>query len=179
MTQEVEPVEAGPGEDVGQVEKVEPSHGAGPVEAGELGEGAEPEPEDADDLAGPALGATDEPYDYRRGGRGGRRRRWPAILPVVLVTVVVVAVLGFLHVNNEINPSGKPGRTVMVAVPTGTSTSRAADLLAKDGVIHGSTVFEWYLKLKGVGTLVPGTYQMATNEPYSTALYILQKARSR
>jgi UPF0755 protein len=167
----VEPVEVGP------VEKVEPSDGAAPVETDELGEEAEPdpEPEDADDLEGPALGGTDEPYDYRRGGRRGRRRRWPAILLVVLVAVAVVAVVGFFHINNEINPSGKPGRTVMVAVPAGTSTARAADLLAKDGVIHGSTVFEWYLKLKGVGALVSGTYQMATNEPYSTALYILQK----
>ncbi|HUC16019.1 MAG TPA: endolytic transglycosylase MltG [Acidimicrobiales bacterium] len=125
---------------------------------------------------------VEEPYDYLaelRTGRGGsgrrRRRRWPVVLLAVLLAVVVIALVGFLHVNNDINPPGKPGRTVMVAVPAGTSDARAADLLAKDGVIHGSTVFEWYLRLKGVGTLVPGTYQMATNEPYSTALYILQK----
>ncbi len=93
----------------------------------------------------------------------------------MLVALVVVAVVGYLHVNKDINPSGKPGRTVTVAVPAGTSTARAADLLAKDGVIHGSTVFEWYLRLKGVGTVLPGTYQMATNEPYSTALYTLQQ----
>ena len=187
LPQEVEPVDGGPLEvDGGPVEEVEPSDGAAPVEpsdrrasveAGELGEGveADPEAEDADDLEGPALGGTDEPYDYRRSGRRGRRRRWPAILLAVLVAVAVVAVVGYLHVNNEINPPGKPGRTVTVAVPAGTSTARVADLLAKDGVIHGSTVFEWYLRLKGVGALAPGTYQMATNEPYSTALYILQE----
>jgi len=189
LPQEVEPVDGGPVEvDGGPVEEVGPADGAAPVEppdeaapveAGELGEEVEPEPEDADDLEGPALGGTDEPYDYRRGsrrsGRRGRRRRWPAILLALLVAVAVVVVFGYIHVNNDINPSGKPGRTVMVAVPTGTSTARAADLLAKDGVIHGSTVFEWYLRLKGVGTVLPGTYQMATNEPYSTALYTLQE----
>ena len=155
--------------------------GAGPVEAGPAGaeavEGAEPEDVQ---VGAPPLSGTDEPYDYFADiptgrGRHGRRRRWPAVLFVVLVALVVVAVVGYLHVNKEINPPGKPGRTVMVVVPSGTSTSRAADLLAKDGVIHGSTVFGWYLKLKGVGALAPGTYQMASNEPYSTALYILQK----
>ncbi len=129
LPQEVEPVEVGPEQDVGQVEGVEPSDGAAPdeasdgaapVEAGELAEEAEPKPEDADDLEGPQLGGTEEPYDYRRGGRRGRRRRWPAVLLAVLVAVVVVAVVGYLHVNNEINPPGKPGRTVMVAVPAGT-----------------------------------------------------------
>ena len=161
-----QPEVAGPAE-------VEPAE-AEPAEA----EPAEVEPAEAD----PAEAAA--PAGVRPAGPGpagagpaaaGRRRRWPVVLLVALVAVVVVAVVGFLHVNNEITPPGKPGRTVMVVVPAGTSTSRAADLLAKDGVIHGSTVFDWYLKIKGVGALAAGTYQMATNEPYSTALYILQK----
>jgi UPF0755 protein len=126
------------------------------------------------------LSGTDEPYDFFADiptgrGRHGRRRTWPAVLLVVVAALVVIALVGYLHVNSEINPSGKPGRTVMVVVPAGTSTSRAADLLAKDGVIHGSTVFDWYLKLKGVSALIPGTYQMKTNEPYSTALYTLKQ----
>ena len=102
-------------------------------------------PEDVQ-VGAPPMSGTDEPYDYFADiptgrGRHGRRRRWPAVLLVVLVALVVVAVVGFLHVNKEINPPGKPGRTVTVVVPRGTSTSRAADLLAEDGVIHGSTVF--------------------------------------
>ncbi len=177
---------------------VGPQEGAGPLET-EPVEEADPEldledvedAEDAEDAEGPGAGAlsssgTEDPYDYfaevrtggrggRRGGRRGRRRRWPVVLLALVAVVAVVALVGFLHVNSEINPSGKPGRTVMVVVPAGASTSRAADVLAKDGVIHGSTVFDWYLKLKGVGAVASGTYQMATNEPYSTALYILQQ----
>jgi UPF0755 protein len=164
--QEVEPSE------------IEPAEEAAPEGDGPAAGALEAEPEDVQVGAPPPSG-TDEPYDYFADiptgrGRHGRRRRWPAVLLLVLVALVVVAAVGFLHVNKEINPPGKPGRTVKVVLPRGTSTSRAADLLAKDGVIHGSTVFAWYLKLKGVGTLVPGTYQMATNEPYSTVLYILQ-----
>lgn len=167
--EEVDPSEIEPAEEAAPVGDG-PAAGAGPLEA---------ELEDVQ-VGAPPLSGTDEPYDYFADiptgrGRHGRRRRWPVVLLVVVVALVVVAVVGYLRVNKEINPPGKPGRTVTVVVPRGTSTSRAADLLAEDGVIHGSTVFAWYLKLKGAGTLVPGTYQMATNEPYSTVLYILQK----
>jgi UPF0755 protein len=155
---------------------IEPAGEAGPAEFGAVEAEVEPELD---------AGGTEEPYDYfadlrtglgragRRGGRRGRRRRWPVVLLALIAAVVLVAVVGYLHVNNDINPSGKPGRTVMVVVPAGTSVSGAADVLAKDGVVNGSTVFGWYLKLKGVGTIAAGTYQMATNEPYSTALYTL------
>jgi UPF0755 protein len=166
--EEVEALEVEPADEAALVGDG-PAAGAGPLE-GEL--------EDIQ-VGAPPLSGTDEPYNYFADiptgrGRHGRRRQWPAVLLVVLVALVVVAMVGYLHVNKDINPPGKPGRTVMVVVPAGTSTSKAADLLAKDGVIHGSTVFDWYLRLKGVGAVVPGRYQMATNEPYSTALYILQ-----
>jgi UPF0755 protein len=167
--EEVEALEVEPADEAALVGDG-PAAGAGPLE-GEL--------EDIE-VGAPPLSGTDEPYNYFADiptgrGRHGRRRQWPAVLLVVLVALVVVAVAGYLHVNKDINPPGKPGRTVMVVVPAGTSTSKAADLLAKDGVIHGSTVFDWYLRLKGVGAVVPGKYQMATNEPYSTALYVLQQ----
>jgi UPF0755 protein len=167
--EEVEPSEIEPADEPVPVGDG-PAARAGPLE-GEL--------EDIQ-VGAPPLSGTDEPYNYFADiptgrGRHGRRRRWPAVLLVVFVALVVVAVVGYLHVNKDINPPGKPGRTVMVVVPAGTSTSKAADLLAKDGVIHGSTVFDWYLKLKGVGSVLSGRYQMATNEPYSTALYVLQQ----
>lgn len=118
------------------------------------------------------------PYDYRTDLRytpRRRRRRLLAALLVVLVALVVVGVVGFVHVSDEINPPGKPGHMVSVIVPAKASAHEVADLLAKKGVIHGPTVFEIYLKLKGAGAMLPGTYQMATNEAYSTALYILEK----
>ena len=113
LPQELEPVDTGQVElDGGPVEEVEPSDRLAPVEPSD---GASPV-------------EADEPYDYRRSGRRrgrrGRRRRWPAILLALFVAVAVVAVVGYIRVDNDINPSGKPGRTVMVAVPAGTSTAR-------------------------------------------------------
>lgn len=159
-----------PGAVAGEVEPEDPGQPEDPVEPGHLSqlEGEEP-------LSG-GTDEPDEPYDYTTGlGYTRRRRRHPVLLVLLVLVVVVVVggIVGYSRVSKDINPSGKPGRTVMVTVPTGASTSTLADLLAKDGVIHGATVFELYMKLRGAGALVAGTYQMATNEPYSTVVYIL------
>ena len=79
-----------------------------------------------------------------------------------------------MHISNEVNPSGPPGRTVTVSVPAGASTARIADLLAKAGVIHGPTVFALYVKIEAAGSLLPGTYHLATNEPYSKVVAALE-----
>jgi UPF0755 protein len=96
-------------------------------------------------------------------------------LAVVLAALVLVGVLGFVSVSHDINPPGRPGRAVVVKIPTGASTLKIADLLAKAGVIHGPTVFEVYVKLRGGGPLLPGTYHLATNEAYSAVIQALEQ----
>jgi UPF0755 protein len=107
--------------------------------------------------------------------RPRRRRPFLTGLLVVLVLVLVVGVVGFVHVNGDINPSGRPGPTVTVTVPRGSSTLQIADLLAKHGVIHGADVFEMYLKLQGGGPLLAGTYRLPTNESYAAVIAQLEK----
>ncbi len=92
----------------------------------------------------------------------------------MVVVLFVAGFFAFLHISNEVNPSGHPGRTVTVVVPAGASTVRIADLLAKAGVIHGPTVFALYVKLEASASLLPGTYHLATNEPYSRVVAALE-----
>jgi UPF0755 protein len=105
---------------------------------------------------------------------GRRRHRVLKVVGALVVVLFVAGLLGFVHISNEVNPPGKPGRTVTVVVPPGASTMQIADLLAKAGVIHGPTVFEVYLKIEAAGSLLPGTYHLATNEPYSKAAAALE-----
>ena len=93
----------------------------------------------------------------------------------MVVVLVVGGVLGFVHISNEVNPSGPAGRTVTVTVPAGASTARIGDILAKAGVIHGPTVFEIYVKIEAAGPLLPGTYHLATNEAYSKVVAALER----
>jgi UPF0755 protein len=106
--------------------------------------------------------------------RARRPHRLLQAVTAVVVVLFVAGLLGFLHISNEVNPSGPPGRTVTVVVPPGASTVRIADLLAKAGVIHGPTVFALYVKLEAAASLLPGTYRLATNQPYSKVVSALE-----
>jgi UPF0755 protein len=91
-------------------------------------------------------------------------------LLALIAVVVVVAVGVFFHFDREINPGGHPGRLVSVAIPAGASTAEIGSILAKAGVIHGSSLFRYYVKLEGSGPLLPGTYRLAVNEKYDQVI---------
>ena len=170
-----------------------PADGWGPLAGYEEAGGYEGEgeyedlgPEGAGAEGYVAEGEYSTSYDEEGGGPGTedlgapavvvarRRHRVLKVVGAVVVVLVVAGILGFVHISNEVNPPGKPGRTVTVIVPAGASTMQIADLLAKAGVIHGPTVFEVYLKIEAAGSLLAGTYHLATNEPYSRAAAALE-----
>ncbi len=109
----------------------------------------------------------------RYGSHDGRRR-WVAILAASLIIVAALAVGGGLWAKAQIDPAGAPGPKVTVVVPKGASIAAIGDILAKAGVIHDGTLFPLYAKLKGTGVLYPGTYHLARNSPYYTALAALR-----
>jgi UPF0755 protein len=126
--------------------------------------------------------AADQMYEgpgHRASGSSGirrrRRRRLGAALAIIVAVLLVIGAVGFINVSHDIHPTGKEGRVVTVSIPNGASTSKIGDLLAKAGVIHGPLVFELYVKLEGAGPLMPGTYRLATNEPYSKVVYDLEQ----
>ena len=94
--------------------------------------------------------------------RARRERRHPVLIGLaVLVVVVVIAAGGFvLWAKHQISPGGSPGPAVTVVIPNGSSTRQIGDILAHDGVIHSGTLFPYYVRLKGSGTLYPGTYRL-------------------
>jgi UPF0755 protein len=126
----------------------------------------------------PQVQAHGGPHGRRSGNsqtRRRRRRRLAAAVGVVVAALVVIGVVGFVRASHDIHPSGPPGRVVTVNIPNGASTAKIGDVLAKAGIIHGPLVFELYVKLEGAGPLMPGTYHLAMNEPYSSVVYALEK----
>jgi UPF0755 protein len=120
----------------------------------------------------------DAPPRRRSGSsetRRRRRRRFVVGLGVVVAVLVVIGIVGFIRVSHDIHPTGEPGHAVSVSIPNGASTAKIGDELAKAGVIHGPLVFELYVKLEGAGPFMPGTYRLATNQPYSSVVYSLEK----
>ena len=108
---------------------------------------------------------------HRRGPPPDRGHHTVLITLAILAVIVVVGGGGFvLWAKRQITPSGTAGGLVTVVIPKGSSPRQIGSILASDGVIHGGSLFPYYLKLKGAGTLYPGTYRLARNESYGAAI---------
>ena len=84
--------------------------------------------------------------DLRGSGRGGGRR-WGLVLLGFLVVVVLLVGVAAVWVKGQIDP-GSPGEEVSFVIPTGSTTSDIATMLADKKIVKNATVFEWYLKFK-------------------------------
>ncbi len=103
-----------------------------------------------------------------------RRRRWVPWLFGFVVLALVIAGLSILWVRHQINP-GRAGAPVSVTIPTNSSTASIASVLAKAGVIKDPTLFRFYIKAQGAGSLLPGKYTLARNSSYDAVISALEK----
>ena len=125
----------------------------------------------------PAVSASGAPsYRRPRPDRRTGRRRHPVLVALALIVVLIVVVVGggLLYAEQQINPGGKPGPLVSVVIPAGATTRQIGSDLASAGVIHNGTIFAYYVKVTGDGPLLPGTYQLARNESYTSAINSLK-----
>jgi UPF0755 protein len=118
----------------------------------------------------------DEPGSRRDRRRRGGRRRHPVLFTLLIVLALLVAMVigGFVWAQSQINPGGHQGAKVAVRIPQGASTSNIGSILAKAGVIHDSTLFALYVRIKGEGPLLPGNYSLPRNSSYSSAISALE-----
>jgi UPF0755 protein len=115
-----------------------------------------------------------EPRPARR--RSGGARRHPVLLTLLIVLLLFVALVigAFAWAEGQIHPGGHHGPNVAVHVPQGASTSEIGAILARAGVIHDSTLFSLYVRIKGEGPLLPGSYSLPRNSSYSSAISALE-----
>ena len=118
-----------------------------------------------------AYGSTPPPRRKRSGRTAGRIMKIVALLVALLL---VVGGVGLFWAERQINPGGHHGPDVTVVIPTGSSKSTIAHLLSRAGVIHDATLFSLYVRLKGTGILYPGTYRLAKNSSYQSAISALE-----
>ncbi len=113
-----------------------------------------------------------EPMPERRPGRG---RRWLAVLAVLLAVVLLVGVLAVGWWKRQVEPAGPPGRRVTVEVPMGSSTQRIAEILDEEGVVGSARNFAIYVRSKGAGPFLAGSYELRRNMGFADVVAALQK----
>ncbi|HEX6568352.1 MAG TPA: endolytic transglycosylase MltG, partial [Acidimicrobiales bacterium] len=92
------------------------------------------------------------------------------VLAVLVVMAVVAGWFGWSWVQGKIDPAGDPGEVVIVEIPEGTSTSAVGRILADSGVISDASVWNWYTKVRDVGTIQAGKYEMRENSSFTEAI---------
>jgi UPF0755 protein len=101
----------------------------------------------------------------RRGCRGAL-----VVFGVLLLALAAAGWYGWSWVQRKIDPPGPPGEEVLVVIPEGTSTAGVGDVLADAGVISDGSVWNWYTKLRDVGTIQAGSYVMRLDSSFSEAI---------
>jgi UPF0755 protein len=138
-------------------------------------------------MSGPA---QDEPFDFSDDGwdyddgdeletyrvRSQRGRPgWLTWLAVVVAVGLLGGAVGIVWIRYQVDPSGPQGAAVQLTIPKGSSTATIASILGKQQVIHSPSLFRYYVKLKGAGPLLPGTYTFHKNEKYDDVIAALEK----
>jgi UPF0755 protein len=144
---------------------------------GGAGAGSYPGPDHPGAFPDDAYG-DDSYYDDYEENVGGdddlpKRRGCRSALIVLTVFVVIAAALGWYSwswVQERIDPPGPQGDEVLVEVPEGTSTAGVGDILADAGIISDATVWDWYTKLRDVGTIQAGSYLMRVDSSFTEAI---------
>ena len=102
------------------------------------------------------------------------RRRWPYVLGAVFLAGVIALALVAIWYQRNVNPPGKPGAAVSITVAPGMSTDAIGELLEREGVIRSASVFRYYVKLNGLGTVEAGDYTLHRNEDMGTVVKVLE-----
>jgi UPF0755 protein len=87
-----------------------------------------------------------------------------------VLAAAVAGWFGWSWVQDEIDPPGPPGEEVLVEVPDGTTTSGIGHAMADAGVISNARVWDWYTKVRDVGSFQAGTYRMRLNSSFDEAI---------
>jgi len=102
------------------------------------------------------------------------RRRWPYVLGAMMLTGFVAFALVAMWFQRNFNPPGDPGAEVAITVEPGMSTTEIGQLLERQGVIGSASVWRYYVRLNGLGTVEAGDYTLHKKEDMATVVDVLE-----
>jgi len=102
------------------------------------------------------------------------RRRWPYVLGALVLSGFIAFGLAAAWFQRNVNPAGEPGAEVSITVQPGMSTDEIGRLLEKEGVIGSASVFRYYVRLNGLGTVEAGDYTLRKREDMAQVVTVLE-----
>jgi UPF0755 protein len=102
------------------------------------------------------------------------RKRWPLVLGAVVLAGFVAFGVVAMWFQRNVNPPGDPGAEVAITVEPGMSTGEIGRLLEREGVIGSASVFRYYVKLNGLGTVEAGDYTLRQKEDMARVVSVLE-----
>jgi len=108
-------------------------------------------------------------FQYEEHGR-----RWPFVLLAIALIFLVLAGSGVLWVQRQVNPSGASGPEVLVTVEQGMSTTDVASLLEREDIITSASIFKYYARLTGLGSIEAGNYVFQRKSDFSDVAKVLE-----
>lgn len=145
-----------------------PPHGVPPVVVprtlGRTAEADRPPPREAEHRARHRRAGRDGIRHYRR--RRLTRRARKLLVALVVVVLAIVGLVGWFE--SEADPSGRPGKPVVIDVHRGESLSALMGTLTHDGVIGSSLAYRLWSFVHGQPSVRSGLYQLRRNLPFGT-----------
>jgi len=102
-----------------------------------------------------------------------RRGRGCLVLLAVLAVFALAAAGVSVWLMKQVNPGGA-GDEIAITIPEGTTTAGIAQLLADEGIVTNATIFEYYVKYRGEGTIQAGDYTLRESSSMGSALAVLE-----
>ncbi|MGI8984610.1 MAG: endolytic transglycosylase MltG [Acidimicrobiales bacterium] len=118
----------------------------------------------------------DPPDHYQYSEHG---RRWPFVLLVLAVAFLVLAGSGLWWVQRQVNPPGESGPGVQIVVEPGMSTTDIGALLEREGIIASASIFRYYARLTGLGSIEAGEYTLEKKSDLGQVSKVLEAGAAK
>jgi UPF0755 protein len=104
------------------------------------------------------------------------RRRGCITSVIVLALLAAIAAYGVRWVQHQVDPPGRAGVPIEVAIPSGTSGGGLGKLLEAQGVIGNANVWRVWSQLHAVGRFQAGKYQFKKDSSFEEVVAVLKQA---
>lgn len=97
---------------------------------------------------------------------------------IIILLVLTFGLCSYSYYQYQLGPVSNDDKIIKVAVPVAASGTKIADLLIENKLIKNKFFFKVYLKLKGIGNLKHGVYDLSPNLGTKRIVALLVKGTS-